>query len=198
MKSPTTLLLASMAALTLHAGCGGGGAAPPPTAVPSAGLAGRTVVVFPTQRVIDVPGDPDAELAFALRTRGGAGRWVLPEALRAQLARSPGLDVPLDGLPIDVFFRSEVRRVGDPLYGIVRRAAAMSDATAVLIPLGVTWRAETPEAGSAVEVTAAVLDVLTGRVVWFGVLEGAAATPEDPAGLVQAMERLAAALLPTG
>jgi hypothetical protein len=104
--------------------------------------------------------------------------------------------VPLDDLPIEVFFRSEVRRVGDPLYGIIRRAAALSDGTAALIPLGVTWRESTPESGSAVEVSAAVIDVLTGRVVWFGVTEGAADTPDDPAGLVRAMERLAAALLP--
>lgn len=198
MKNSIPLRTAAMAALLHFAGCGGGGAARPPTAVPAQGLAGRTAVVFPTQRSVDVPGDPDGELAYALRSRGGAGRWVLPDALRAQLARSPGFDVPMEDLPIDVFFRAEVRRVGDPLYGILRRAAALADATVAVIPLAVTWRPATAESASAVEVTAAVIDVLSGRVVWFGVREGAADTPEDPGGLVQAMERLATALLPAG
>lgn len=194
-SSPLSPVLVALSGFL--AACGGPREPAPLTGtLPAPGLANRAVMVFPLQ-LVDLPGDPEAELVFALENRRGTGSWTLPGALREAMDRSPTLDVPLDDLPVGVFLRAEVRRVGDPLYGIIRRAAAVTDADWALIPVAVRFR---PGAGGGtagtVAVTAAVVDVLSGRVLWIGTEEGDADTPEDPAGAARAMEALAARLLP--
>lgn len=182
----------------------GGSAERPLTTLPSAGMASQRMVVFPVQRPGDYAADAENEMVFALRARDGSSSWVFPDEVRRRLAQSPGLDAPVDALPVDVFLRAEVERVGDPLYGMIRRAAAVTNSDRALIPVGVSYRPEVTddETGeveeSAVEVLAAVVDVLTGRVLWLGVTTGDADGPDDPGGLPRAMEALAATLLPAG
>lgn len=192
---PLVLVCATLAA------CGSPPRPDMPT-LPAVGLAGQRVVVFPVQRAL-VPGEPDRELSYAVEARAGTSRWVLPEALEASIARSPGVDVPVRDLPVDIFFRAEVDRIGDPLYGMIRRAASLSDARTALIPLSVSWRAPVvDETGAtipgAVEVYGALINVLTGEVIWSGVREGPAEGPDDPGGLPRAMDAFAAGFLPAG
>ena len=104
-------------------------------AVPS--LLGVAVMVLPVQVQRGVAGDASAELADALSARGEGVRWVMPAALRSMVARSPALDVPVDALQVGVFLRAEVDRIGDPLYGQLRRLAALSDGRLALIPIEV-------------------------------------------------------------
>lgn len=186
-------------ATTLLVSACAGGREPAPLTGPLAapGLAGQRVVVFPVQEAA-MPEEATRELAFALEARRGTGRWTMPDALARALERSPGLNVPLDALPVAVFNRAEVRRIGDPLYGIIRRAASVTDATAALIPVSVGWRPATPEAPASVEVLAAVVDVTTGRVVWLDRTDAPAESPDDPGGIPRAMDLLARRLLPGG
>jgi len=93
-------------------------------------LRGRRVMVYPVQIRQSVPGDVDAEIAFALRERGSEIDWVFPEELRRTLARSPAIRSTADGLTATVFLRAKVDRVGDPLYGQIRRLVVMVRAIA--------------------------------------------------------------------
>lgn len=198
MTNPRTLLHLAAATALLTACAGGGGEPAPLTGpLPASGLAGQTVLVFPVQ---EAPSADDAtrELVFALEGRRGTARWIFPGALRTQLQRSPQLDVPLDDLPVGVFLQAEVRRIGDPLYGMIRRAASLNGATAALLPVAVGWRPETAEAPSAMELVAAVVDVTTGRVIWLGHESAPAASPDDPGGVARIMDTLAGRLLPAG
>lgn len=202
---------AALLGLALH-GCGG--TSSPPAAGDARGfvpdLSGARVMVFPVQRLGDVPGDADAELAFALPGRQGTAEWVLPAELRRAVASAPGMDVSLDRLPVDMFLRAEVQRVGDPLYGNLRRLAALTDAQAALIPVQADYRAAAPPdtmpgtdrsevadtagripAPGRVEVTAVLLEVRSGRVLWHGVVGGAPGPADDPAVLATAMDALA-------
>jgi len=190
------LVLASVMAL----GCGGPGAPPAPGdsrgGVPD--LTGVRVMAFPVQSTVGVTGDATAELAFALDARAPGVAWIGPAEMRSAADRSPGLDVSVDRLPVNIFLRQEVRRVGDPLFGNLRRMAALTDAEAALIPVRVAYApvpAGEPGSGEGrVEVMATLLDVGSGRVVWFGVVAGEAGDPDDPATLASALDRLARSL----
>lgn len=194
--------LRALAAVLVLAGCAGSTEEPPLSTIPAAGMAGQRMLVLPVQRPGDYAAEAEDELVYALRSREGTESWVFPDEARRTLARSPGLDAPLDALPVDLFLRAEVERVGDPLYGMLRRASAVTGSNRVLIPVGISYREAAPEreppVESAVEVLAAVVDVVSGRVVWLDVARGEATAPDDPAGLPRAMEALAASLLPAG
>lgn len=199
--------LALLAAVTAPSwGCAG---APAPAAgqargsVPS--LLGRSVIVFPVQRNLGVRGDATAEMVFALEGPGEGPDWLLPAELERVLAQSPGLDAPLENLPVDVFLQAQVNRIGDPIYGVLRRIGAVTDADLALLPVAVRPGVPAePEDGAAaaeegpvpVEFVATLIEVRTGRVVWFGVEAGAAGAADDPGRLASAAEALARRLVP--
>ena len=187
--------VAALFLAVLLTGCGGRDPAPLTGPVAPPGFAGLRMLVFPTQ-LVSVSGDPDRELAFALQARRGTSGWVFPPQFRQALDRSPNMDVPLEELPVSVFLRAEVRRIGDPLYGILRRGAAVTQSEWALIPVEVAFRPGSPGVPGTVAVTAAVVEVLTGRVRWFGTAEGAADGPDDPGGVARAMDALARQIVP--
>lgn len=157
-------------------------------------LVDRRVMILPVQRVVGVGGDPDAELAFALAGRGPDVQWVLPARVEEALARSPGIEARTRGLPVDQFLAAEVRRVGDPLYGQIRRMAALVDADLALLPV-MAAGIRTEEGTVGIRVHTALLDVRTGRVAWFSVAQGDALEPGAPAALASAMDRVASGLV---
>lgn len=150
-------------------------------------------MVLPAQGVDGVAGDADAEIAFALRERGPQVSWIFPAELRALLARNPGVAVRLDALPVGIFRQAQVKRIGDPLYGELRRLAALSDAAVALIPIDVRARSQ-GAAAAGVEITAAAIDARLGAVLWFGVVASADAAGGAP-HLTSAADALARALL---
>lgn len=172
--------------------------APPPEPGTSQGvppdLRGIRVMVLPVQQNMGVPGDPDAELAFGLGERGRGVDWILPAELDRALERSPGLNASTHGLQVGAFEAAEVRRVGDPLYGQLRRLAAVVDGQVALIPVRATLEPDSV-AGTAVRLSTALIDVRTGRVLWFGVAQGDAGPPDDPRPLASTVDRLARTLL---
>lgn len=182
--------------LIVAAGCGGG-AAGPEGPVPAAGyggipdLSGRVVLLLPTQSILDGVTNPDPELAFAVEEAAGRVRWVLPRELRQALSRSPGVPSDPQRLPVGNFFRAEVRRVGDPLFGDLRRLGALAGADAALIPLQARYSPGVEGGVAVVELAATLIEIRTGRVYWYGVLAEQASAPNDPAALA----RLSAALV---
>jgi hypothetical protein len=179
-------------------------AADAPQPVPD--LRGQRVMLYPVQALEGLGAEIDAEVVFALTQRGGEVDWIRADAMRRALATSPGLDVKLEGLPVGVFMQTEVRRVGDPLFGYLRRMGALVDSDLALIPVLARQRpgsAVTPQSTPGtlinapyVEVAATVLNIRNGQVLWFGVVAGEGADPGDPRGLATAAEALARRLLP--
>jgi hypothetical protein len=152
-------------------------------------------MVFPVQRSTGVSGDLDAEVAFGLRSRGPDVTWILPADLQNVLDRSPALGSRIRGLDIAAFGVGEVRRIGDPLYGDLRRLASVVDGQVALIPLQASVVADTAGAGTAVALSATLIDVRSGRVLWFGVVKGDTRDPADAGTLASAADALARTLL---
>jgi len=173
--------------------------APPPEPGTSQGtppdLRGVPVMVFPVQRLAGVQGDVDAEVAFGLRSRGPDIQWILPADLQDALDRSPSLHSRIRGLDIAAFGVGQVRRVGDPLYGELRRLASFVDGEVALVPLTVSMVTDTTGARASVALSATLIDVRSGRVLWFGVVKGDSRDPADPGVLASAADALARTLL---
>ena len=188
------------AMLAAVAACGGGTSpAPQPgqmRGVPP-DLRGRRVMLLPVQQVLGVRGDADAELTFALEDLGRDVDWILEEEIAAVLARSPAFDARTRGLPVGRFLQAEVRRVGDPLFGLLRRLAALVDAEWILIPIAASFEPNQLVEGSTprVRLTLALIEPRSGRVVWFGIEEGGDFPQGDPRGLASAVEKAAGTLL---
>jgi hypothetical protein len=160
-------------------------------------LRGRRVLLLPVQQVLGVRGDADAELIFTLEDLGRDVDWILEKEVTDVLARSPAIDTRTRGLPVGRFLMAEVRRVGDPLYGLLRRLAALVDAEAILIPVAASFEPNQLVEGSTprVRLTLALIEPRSGRVVWFGVEEGGDFPQGDPRGLASAAENIARELL---
>ena len=184
-------------ATVLTFGCGGN------TQAPSAGstqgvvpdLRGRRVMVFPVQIGSRVPGDASPEIAFVLRNRTSEVAWVFSDEMEAIKERSPAIDVTVRGLPVGVFLSAEVQRIGDPLYGQLRRMGALVDSDIALIPVTVRAGAEGVGGTSVVEIVATIVNVRTGRVIWFGVVGGRPGSVADFGTVASAVEALAETLL---
>ncbi len=178
-------------------GCGGPPAPPGPGEARGAlpDLRGFTVMVLPVQLQSGVPRGllVDPELAHAFRTRGEGVRWVFPPEIDGILDRSPGVQAETRGLPIHMFLQAEVNRIGDPLFGHLLRLAGLTGADVALIPVELKYGT-----GGSYTLSAALIGTRTGRVSWYGVIEGSPGMAEDPAALASVADLLARAVLPHG
>jgi hypothetical protein len=152
-------------------------------------------MVLPAHNVTGLPEDPDPEIEFALRSASQEVRWIFPGEIRAALRRSPGMGVDPDALAVGAFLQVEVERVGDPLFGELRRLGALTGAQVALLPVRVGHRRTTTEAPGAVEILGTLVHVRTGRVIWIGVVEGVPGEANDPRTLATAAEELAQTLV---
>ena len=179
-------------------GCGAPAAPPEPGQSRGSppDLRGRRVILLPVQQNLGVYGDPDAELRFTLSDKGREVEWIYEEEVQKMLDRTPSMDARTRGLPVSLFRAAEVERVGDPLYGQLRRLAALVEAEGILIPIEASFEANEMIIDSAprVRFTAALVDPRTGRVVWYGIEEGGEFAQDDPRALASAVERLAETL----
>ena len=157
-------------------------------------LRGLRVLVLPVQQVAGIAGDPDAELAFGLRTRTNEVTWVLTPEIEEILARSPAVNARTRGLPVGHFLYTEVLRVGDPLYGVLRRMSALVDADAILLPIQAVAVAQ-PGSDPKINLAVTLIEARTGRVAWFGIVEGQPFPAGDPRGLTSSVDELARTLL---
>lgn len=187
----------TLLAAVLTFGCGGTAAAP--VAGSSEGfipdLRGRQVMVFPVQIRTGVAGDASPEIVFALRARGTEIDWIFPDELEALLARAPAVDSAVRGLPVGIFLSAEVERIGDPLFGQLRRLGALSGSDIALIPVAVRAGAEGVGGASVVEIAATIVNVRNGRVIWFGIVAGRPGSVADFGSVASAVESMVETLL---
>jgi hypothetical protein len=186
-----------IACLLAAAACGARTAPPPqPGTIRGAApdLRGVRVVLLPVQQNYGVTGDPNAELAFGLRERGRDIAWISTEEVDQVLARTPGMQTRTLGLPVGIFVQAEVERIGDPLFGELRRIAALVNAEAIVLPVQMAM-SSVPGEQPRVRTWTALIDVRSGRVPWFAVLEGGPFPPGDPRALASAVDEVARSLL---
>ena len=164
-------------------------------------LTGVQVLFFPVQRA-PLPGSAastvrydgvdqlDAEISYWLREQAPDVRWVLPEAIDRTLRRNPELDIKVRQLDVAAFRRAQVKRIGDPLFGDLRRLAAVLNARLALIPVAAESIGRT-EGEARVQVATAIIDALDGTVLWFGITESEADASGPEAGLASVAQVMA-------
>lgn len=200
------LLIATSTALILS--CGGSArpknAPPEPTTRPAPVLVGYKVMVLPTQRGPVPVADPqkqhfpvdagklDAEISYWLPQLARTVNWVLPATIQRAIDRSPTLGVDMHSLTVTSFQRAQVKRIGDPLFGELRRLAAVLDTRIAVVPVAAELIGPT-RADARVQVATAVIDTFDGTVLWFGVLEGDADAKGDDVVLASAAQAFARA-----
>jgi len=135
----------------------------------------------------------DGEIAYWLGERAPRVQWVFPPDLDRALARSPSLDIQIRGLAVSAFYRGQVKNIGDPLFGDLRRLGALVDARYALVPVGAGEF--DVEGGRRVELRVALIDTLGGSVLWYGAIAGATGPAGDAALAASAAQALAAALV---
>lgn len=179
-----------------------------------------TVLLLPVQRGGVPDADIDREIAFALRARAGERvQFRDVSNVRGMTQGAGALAVDPAHLDVGSFFRGEVERVGDPLYGDQYRLAAFVGADFVLLPIEARSVAhEAPSEavhegaregvhdgarggarggeGVSVILNAVLLEPRSGRVIWQGILEGDRASVGSPGSAASVSERLAARLIP--
>ena len=200
-------LTVALLTLALLGGCAGArprGAPPAPTTAPAPVLTGFTVMLFPTQRgpvpVADatlrhfpLAGDKlDAEIGYWLPQTAPGVKWIMPRTIQRALARSPALAVDIQNLAVGSFHRAQVKRIGDPLFGDLRRLAAVLDARMAVIPVAAEYIGATP-ASARVQIATAVIDALDGTVFWYGVIESAPDAIGEDVALASAAQAFARA-----
>jgi hypothetical protein len=173
-------------------------------------LAGRTVMLLPVQGAaptITLPATADAasppvllgadaraglqaELSYWLAQAAARTRWVLPDAIERAVRQSPMIDVRVHELTVRDFQHARLESIGDPLYGELRRLAALTDARVALLPIGALWVSERDGTGR-VHLAAALIDTLGGDVIWYGVVAGTPGARVDAATVASAAQALA-------
>ncbi len=192
-----TRAIGTLLAAVMAFGCAG--TAQPPSVGDSNGfvpdLRGRRVMVFPMQLQAGMSVDVDPEITFALRSGSSDVAWIFSDELEAIVTRSPSVDTAVRGLPVSVFLSAEVRRVGDPLYGQLRRLGALTNSDIALIPVAMGPGAQGADGELVVEIAATIVNVRTGQVVWFGIVGGRPGPVADFGLVASAVEELAETLL---
>jgi hypothetical protein len=174
--------------------------APPPEAGYERGgvpdLRGERVLVLPPQLVRGGHPDLERELVYALETLGPSVDWVGPDAIRRRAASTPSLGFDPARLPVEGFQAGELERLGDPLFGALYRLGAIEDAAFALLPVETRERIdEGDQGGRVVEVMAALVHIRSGRVYWFGIVDGTSGPAGALPPTVSAVESLARRLL---
>ncbi len=156
-------------------------------------LTGRVVMVLPAQGGAGArpPIGLDDEIRYWLGDRAPDVQWVFPLQLRSVLERTPALsDIHINALSVSHFRGAEVRRIGDPLFGDLRRLGAVVDARYALVPVTAAYVPGDTVPGR-VEVAAALIDTLGGDVLWYGVAGGDRGDERDPRVIASAARALA-------
>jgi hypothetical protein len=166
---------------------------PVPSAPGPPGLEGQRVMLLPV-RVGD-PAELDTELAHRLPARGPTVEWLLPDELQTVMDRAPAWRVRLSAMPRNIAQpRSREPYLVDPTYGDLRRLGAIVDSHLAILPVAV--RQVEVDGAPVLELTAALVDIRGGRVLWMATVRGGA-SPESPGDAAAAVaEALAGMLFP--
>jgi hypothetical protein len=181
-------------------------ATPQPTApLPTAGLAGQKVVVFPLTLIAadehlgwHEPLTPrraaleqaDSVLGDMLTSRSPEVTWVLPAELRQAARRGVGVTSDPDQMATSLLRSSGLRQIPDPLWSQMRTLTAIAGDRYVLVPASLFFLPATGDTtGGLAEMTLVLADVRTGAIGWRTVARGEGSDPWT--ALRQALKGLA-------
>ncbi|HUP89044.1 MAG TPA: hypothetical protein VM100_06840 [Longimicrobiales bacterium] len=133
----------------------------------------------------------DTEIAYWLKELSPKTRWFLPELIDRAVARSPGLNVRPHELSVGIFQQAQVKRIGDPLFGDIRKLAAVFDAEIAVVPIAAEYVGRTRETAT-LQIATAVIE-LDADVRWFGVIAGTEAGVDSQAAVASAAQAFARA-----
>lgn len=182
------------------AGCA---ADPPPSpdlpqpAVPN--LAGVDVMVLPAQPGPGgVPAGFDEALSAVLASEYPSVNWVLPAEIERVAARNRTLGIRPHALSVSILRSPEADRIGDPLYGDLRRLGALVDAryAVVVHRVGYYVAADNLDVPGRIETAVAIIDTVGGRILWRGLVAGERGRAGDEVVLATAVQALARMIAP--
>lgn len=207
--SPAARLALSLALAGAVAACGGSHAqdsapTPAPTApLPTAGLAGQKVVVYPLTLVAadeklswDAALTPrrgaldhaDSLLAETLTGRAPEVTWILPPALRQVARRSAPVTISPDQTPTSLLRSPGLKQLPDPLRSQMRNLVAVAGERYALVPASLVFVPAPDGSGGRAELTLVLADVRTGVVAWRTVANAVGHDPWE--GLQRALKAL--------
>ena len=188
MMAAMGMLLAACASDPAHTGPGATRGAVPD-------LRGRRVLVLPIQLQSTIPSDvtADEEVAYALQARSERVDWVFAPEVEEVLRRSPNVQANVRNLPVGFFLQAEVKRIGDPLYGDIRRLTTLSGADVAIIPVQLSYGPD-----EAFHMVMTILDPVTGYVLWFSTIDGEEGPLDSPGALASMADAVSRALVPVG
>lgn len=178
------------------AGCGGGSQPAvdiprPASPLPTAGLAGDAVPVYPLtllsaerslgweEALTPRPAAlerADSVIGALLQARSPEVSWVLPPALRRSAARAPGVLVDPDQLATALLRAPDLTRLPDPLRSQMRALNAVAGGRYALVPASLVF-VQVPDGGGRAELTLVIADVRTGQIGWRTMAHAVAADP---------------------
>ncbi len=163
-----------------------GSSVEPETApLPTAGIAGQEVTVYPLTLVVseeslnwadqllprrEALDRADSLIAKFLTERVPEVAWVLPPDIRRAASRAPGMLANPDQMGT-ALLRNPMERVPDPLRSQLRTLTGVAGGRHALIPASLVFRSDSAGSGRA-ELTLAIVEVRTARVEWRTVARG--------------------------
>ena len=153
--------------------------------LPTAGIAGQEVTVYPLTLVVseeslnwaeqllprrEALDRADSLISKFLTERAPEVAWVLPPELRRAASRAPGMLANPDQIGT-ALLRNPMERIPDPLRSQLRTLTGMAGGRHALIPASLVFRSDSAGLGRA-ELTLAIVDVRTARVQWRTVASG--------------------------
>jgi hypothetical protein len=191
-----------VAAVLLLVACGkkpSGSPTPVPTApFPAAGLAGQRVSLVPIPLVAadEALGwdsllanhratllRADSVIAALLPARTPEVNWVLPDELRREARRAPGIATDPDQLGTAVLRAEDMREVFDPLRAQLRTLGALGGGRYVVAPAALVFRpapsvpGATSHPNGMAELSIVLVDVRLGHIDWRTVARGEGPDP---------------------
>lgn len=180
-------------------GCGGkssgaDGQAPEPAPtleLPTAGIAGQPVAVYPVTLVTaaedldwqsylsarrEVLDRVDSIIGALLTERSPEVNWVLPAALRRTAARAPGMLTNPDQMGTALLRSPGVERIPDPLRSQMRSLNGVAADRFALVPTALIFT-RTPDGRGQAELMLVMADVRTGALPWRTVARGVGDDP---------------------
>jgi hypothetical protein len=133
----------------------------------------------------------DSLVGAALTGRSPEVKWVFPAELRKLARRAPTVAPDPDRMGQSLLRGPKVEEVPDPLRNNLRSMMALVGGRFVLVPAALAFLREPNDAVRA-ELSLALVDTRTGRVVWRSLAWGTGTTPER--ALVAALDTV----LPVG
>ncbi len=188
------------------AGCGSSqpaAAVPPePLPLPTAGIAGHRVTVYPVTLVAS-EGSPawvtaarpreealrraDSVIATFLIERAPEVTWVLPDELRAAARRAPGMLANPDQMGTALLRHPAIMTVPDPLRAQMRTLTGVAGDRFTVVPASLLL-VGTPDGSGRAELSVVMTDVRTGLVGFRTVARGVG--PDPWSALWEAMKTL--------